>query len=190
MAKITVLGPVSPFRGGIARHTTRLARELTDDPGNDVSIFSFSSLYPGFLYPGQDDRDPEASPPEFASTHYCLNSVNPFSWGQTAKEILAQKPDLVIIPAWTFFVSPALGFIAKKLMSDGISVVQIVHNASDHETAGWKTALTRAQLKHASAYVTHNEQIADDIRKIDSQKPISRSARIPSMTIIRSLQAH
>ncbi len=166
MAKITVLGPVSPFRGGIARHTTRLARELAENGGHEVTIFSFSSLYPKLLYPGQDDRDPNAKAPDFAPTIFSLSSVNPFSWSKTASAIADSRPDLVVIPAWTFFVAPALGWIAKKLRNKGNKIVQVVHNASDHESAGWKTGLMRSQLKQATAFVTHNDQIADAIQSL------------------------
>jgi len=173
MAKITVLGPVSPYRGGIARHTTRLAREFAKNDVHDVVIYSFSSLYPKTLYPGQDDRDAEALPPDFAPTHFSLDSVNPLSWRKTAQMVKAEEPDIVIIPAWTFFVSPALGWIAKELGKNRVKVIQIVHNASDHETSRWKTRFTRAQLSHATAFVTHNDQIAADIRSMISGAQIS-----------------
>ena len=166
MAKISVLGPVSPFRGGIARHTTRLARELAENLDHDVSIFSFSSLYPKLLYPGQDDRDQDASTPNFAPIRCIISSINPLSWTKAVEAIAAEKPDFVVLPAWTFFVSPALGQIAKKLRQRGIKIVQIVHNASDHESTEWKTLLTRYQLAQSDALVTHNDQIASDIRAI------------------------
>jgi glycosyltransferase involved in cell wall biosynthesis len=174
--KIVVLGPVAPFRGGIARHTSRLAQQFASNPDHEVSICSFSKLYPKILYPGQNDRDPDASPPHFASTHYGLNSANPFSWHQLNQRIQSQNPCIVVMPAWTFFVSPALGWIAKRLRRNGIKVVQIVHNASDHETSIWKTALSMGQLKHADGYIVHNRQVAKELQTLLPDAKITISA--------------
>jgi D-inositol-3-phosphate glycosyltransferase len=164
--KIVVLGPVAPFRGGIARHTSRLAQQFASNIDHEVSIFSFSKLYPKILYPGQNHRDHEASPPSFAPTYYVLESANPFSWNDLNQRIQSQDPCLVVMPAWTFFVSPALGWIAKRLRRNGIKVVQIVHNASDHETSLWKTALSIRQLKHADGYIVHNGKVAKELRAL------------------------
>ena len=49
---VAIVGPVSPYRAGIAYCTTRLAREL------DADVISFRRQYPKHFYPGGDDIDP------------------------------------------------------------------------------------------------------------------------------------
>ncbi len=78
--RICIIGPVTPFRSGIARHTTAIARELARREKIDVSVMSFSRQYPRFLYPGDDDHDPEAQPPDGIDIDFCLDSINPLSW--------------------------------------------------------------------------------------------------------------
>ena len=49
--KVALVGPTHPYKGGVAAHTTALAHELTD-AGHDVTLVSWSHLYPSALYPG------------------------------------------------------------------------------------------------------------------------------------------
>ena len=53
--KIAVIGPVPPFRSGVAKHTGELAKALSAH--GEVRTVSFSRQYPGLLFPGEDDRD-------------------------------------------------------------------------------------------------------------------------------------
>ena len=55
--KITVVGPVFPYRGGIAHYNTLLIQNLKAR-GHAVQIISFKRQYPAWLYPGESDRDP------------------------------------------------------------------------------------------------------------------------------------
>jgi hypothetical protein len=54
--KLTVVGPTHPFRGGISHYTSLLVRTLRRR--HEVQFLSFSRQYPGWLYPGNNDRDP------------------------------------------------------------------------------------------------------------------------------------
>ena len=164
--RVSIIGPVQPFRSGIARHTTALARELAGRPDVEVAIVSFARQYPGFLYPGESEIDPNAHPPEGIETDFCLDSINPLSWRAAARKALSGKPDLAVIPAWTFFLAPCLGFIARALRRRGVPVAMIVHNAEDHEAARWKTALSHFQLRQASRFLTHNGAIAADLQRL------------------------
>lgn len=158
--KVLIVGPVAPFRSGIARHTTALAREISSRPNANVSIISFSRQYPKSLYPGESDRDPVGNPPIGIPTSFCLDAVNPFSWREAATKALRERPDVAIVPAWTFFVAPALAYVARVLRRQGIPVVTIVHNAEDHEAAYWKALLSGLQLGQSTRFVTHNVNLA------------------------------
>lgn len=161
---IAIIAPIAPFRGGIARHSQRLAQQLVDE-GHEVRLFSFARLYPKLLYPGADDRDPAASPPEFGAPDYGIDSINPLSWQRTAERIMASGARVAVIPSWTFFVAPALGWIARALQRRGVHVIQIVHNAADHEGAAWKSAVQAYQMRAADRYVVHNQPSADALRR-------------------------
>lgn len=170
--RILLLAPVVPFRGGVARHSSALARALARAPGIDLVVESFGRLYPRILYPGFDDRDPDLHPPAGLSIRYDLDSVNPLSWRRAVTRIVAHRPALVAIPAWTFFVAPALATIAHALRRHGIPVVQVVHNVADHDGALWKHWVSRWQLDAADAYITHGEALADQLRSVAAGRPV------------------
>ena len=82
--KIAILSPFFPYRGGIAQFSELLYRGLSGN--NEVKAFSFTTLYPNFLFPGKSQYVPDN---EYSDIESCrtLNSINPFSYIKTAKEI-------------------------------------------------------------------------------------------------------
>jgi Glycosyltransferase len=169
---IIILAPVAPFRGGIARHSSSLARALARTPGINLIVESFERLYPRLLYPGLDDRDRNQAALKDLTIRYDLDTLDPLSWRRAVTRISAHRPKLVVIPAWTFFVSPGLAAIARALRRRGIPVVQIVHNIVDHEGVWWKRWLCERQLQAADIYITHGEALADQLRTIAAERPV------------------
>ena len=55
---IVLVGPIAPYRGGIAQYNTALFREFVANYGTGGLCFSFSRQYPAWLYPGNSDLDP------------------------------------------------------------------------------------------------------------------------------------
>ena len=159
--RITIVGPVTPYRSGVAKHTTELARALAADGGYDLQVLSFSRLYPSWLFPGSDDRAPDGGPPDDFPVDFVLDSINPLTWRRAANRIRRHRPDILIQPAWTFFLAPCFGWIARACRRHGGDVVQVVHNVVDHEAAGWKSRLSWYQLNSASRFVTHGAALAD-----------------------------
>jgi hypothetical protein len=51
MSKVVIIGPAHPLRGGLASFNERLARQFMSE-GDEVTIYTFSLQYPGFLFPG------------------------------------------------------------------------------------------------------------------------------------------
>lgn len=49
--KIAILSPFYPYRGGLAQLNARLYTELSRQ--NEVKAFTFTTLYPDFLFPGK-----------------------------------------------------------------------------------------------------------------------------------------
>ncbi|TCD15136.1 glycosyltransferase [Oricola cellulosilytica] len=171
--KIAIIGPVLPLRSGIARHTTALARELAGRNGITVSIISFARQYPRFLYPGADDTLRDARLPHDLDASRELDSINPLTWRRVIARVLSDRPDLVVIPAWTFFLAPCLGFIARSLRRQGVPVAMIVHNAEDHEAAAWKRAFSRFQLRQAGFFMTHNASVKASLERLVPGRPVS-----------------
>jgi glycosyltransferase involved in cell wall biosynthesis len=167
---VTFIAPISPFRGGIARHSEALARALNANDQVALEVESFSRLYPSMFYPGQSDRDPTRRVDFSFPVRYSLDTLNPLTWTK-AIERISNRSALVVIPAWTFFVAPALGFIARKLRKRGVTVAMMVHNVSDH---GGRRLGARAldwQLAAADYFVVHTSHLAENLRKAGRDQP-------------------
>ncbi|GJL95338.1 MAG: glycosyl transferase [Hyphococcus sp.] len=161
---MAIIGPVEPFRGGIAKHTTQLARSLNAMPNIDLRVVSFSQLYPSWLYPGESDLDNSSQRPGDLTIDYMLHALNPISWRRVAHDLNNWGVEEIIIPAWTFFVAPCLGMIARQCKKNGAHVSMVVHNSSDHEDAKWKTAFNAYQLSGADSFLTHNVALAEALK--------------------------
>ena len=55
MNKIILIGPVNPYRGGIAHFLTTFSSYMSKI--SDIQIISFKRLYPKFLYPGKFQKE-------------------------------------------------------------------------------------------------------------------------------------
>lgn len=165
MKNVAIIGPVEPYRSGVAKHTTQVALELNCREDIALTVYSFKRLYPALLFPGADDKDASSQVPESLTCNLLLDAVNPLTWLSVVKQLKKNKTDIVVIPAWTFFVAPCLGYIAHQCKKQGIDVITIVHNAFDHEAGNIKNALMRYQLKGSNKFLVHNQSLANDIKQ-------------------------
>ncbi len=162
--RVVLIGPVLPFRGGIAQHTTRLHRALAGLA--ERTTLSFSRQYPTLLFPGASDRDPEYEEYREAGVEYRIDSLNPLSWRMAMRRALAFGPDTVILPWWTVYWAPCFRYLARALARHGVEVVFFCHNVTDHEGAAWKTWLTRMTLRHGHRFVVHTHADRERLERL------------------------
>ena len=160
--RVVVLGPMQPYRGGIAHHTTAMFDALR--ARSEAMAVSYTRLYPSWLYPGSNTKESDKAELSDPECYYLLDSINPMTWGRVTKHICSFSPDLIVIPWWTFFLAPCLGQIARKLRSRGIHVRFLCHNVSDHSPRLWKAFLTRCALRSGSSYIVQSHAEADQLR--------------------------
>lgn len=153
--RIAIIGPVLPFRGGIAQHTTMLARTLRKQA--EARTYSFSRQYPARIFPGDSDRDPDHAAESEPGTAYLIDTVNPLTWGPVAADIVRWRPDLVVLPWWHVYFAPLFLYLTTCLRRSGIPIVYLCHNVVEHETASWRRALTKRVLGRADGFVVHTE---------------------------------
>ena len=179
--KVTLIAPIAPFRGGIARHSSAVAQALQSRPEINFEVESFVRLYPTYLYPGESDRDNIMDSDIHFSfrTRYALDAINPLTWNEAAGRITKFPRTVAIMPVWTFFLAPALGWITHRLRRKAVTVVMIVHNATDHESSYWKSRLLNWQLAAADGFITHTDDLAQQLRKAGHAQPISVSPHPP-----------
>lgn len=149
--KFVLVGPVYPYRGGIAHYTTMLARTLAKRC-SQLHVVSFRRQYPRWLYPGKSDRDPSQEPLR-VNAEYLLDPFYPWTWWQTAHRIAEWKPDVVILQWWTTFWAPAFGTLAFLLRRRGVKVLFVIHNVMPHEPRPWDRWLVRLALRQGHHFL-------------------------------------
>lgn len=170
--RIIIVGPAYPYRGGIADFNERLAREFVSE-GHEVTIYTFTLQYPGFLFPGKTQYA-EGPAPEGLHIVRKVNSVNPFNWLKVGREIRRQRPDMVMIRFWLPFMAPCLGTIARVVRRDKhIKVVALLDNVVPHEKRIGDKVFARYMIKSVGGYVAMSEAVLADAKSFDDTKPLA-----------------
>lgn len=164
MKRLGLIGPLLPYRGGIAHHTTMLHRSLSSRA--HLLTISFKRLYPGWLYPGRSDREPGYEGHREGNVKYLIDSLNPLTWLKTCRMLVNHAPQMVIFPWWTAYWAPCFGFMASYLRRRKIEVLFICHNVVDHESAPWKRPLSRVGLSGGDYFAVHTKSDAEALRAL------------------------
>lgn len=169
MAKVIIIGPAHPLRGGLATFDHRLAKAFMD-AGFDTAIWSFSLQYPSFLFPGKSQFTDEPAP-ENITIHTRINSINPLNWAKVGREIGKENADLIIVRYWLPFMGPALGTILRKIRRNRKSkIICIADNIIPHEKRPGDIPFTKYFVKTCHAFITMSEKVLQDLRTF-TQKP-------------------
>ncbi len=167
-ARVAIVGPVFPFRAGIAYCTTRLAEELRKrgisdtrhpNPDSRVDVISFSRQFPKRFYPGGDDIDPTLPRADAA---FIVDVMNPFTWLRAGWRL--RRYDAVIFVWWVWLFAPAYRLMIAMLRRRTTVILQC-HNVGDKEPAAWKRWLTNRVLRRADVLVVHARTEADEAWK-------------------------
>jgi glycosyltransferase involved in cell wall biosynthesis len=156
--RLALIGPVHPYRGGIAHYTTMLCRALRQR-GHEVLPVSFRRQYPSWLFPGRTDRDPSKEPLKVLDARFWIDSLNPLTWLVTFLRVRSYAPDVLIMQWWTAYWAPAwftLGLLNRLFA--GIPLVYICHNVMPHEERCCDQALSRLALRWGSSFIVQSNR--------------------------------
>lgn len=159
--RIAVVGPTHPIKGGVAVHTTELAHHLRA-AGHDVTLVSWSQLYPTRLYPGETTvptEQPEVTP--FPATTRPLHWARPLGWRRAGRELAAY--DLVLVVHVIPQVVPAHLTLIRAATAGPTPprIVALVHNVLPHEPKPGDESLMRAFLTRVDGVIVHTKQQAN-----------------------------
>lgn len=174
--RIALIGPVYPYRGGIAHYTTRLAQTLRER-GHDLLLVSFSRQYPRWLFPGQSDRDPSADPIRVEDAHYWIDSLNPLTWFVTLWRVLRYRPQLLILQWWTTFWVPVwlvIGGLYRLLCRQPLLI--LCHNVLPHEAKPGSRCLARLILRLATQIIVQSDEEKERLMQL---LPGARASVVP-----------
>lgn len=163
--KVAVIGPTHPYKGGVAAHTTTLAHQLAE-AGHDVTLVSWSHLYPSRLYPGEQ-AVPGGAPdvPPFPRTVRALSWARPDTWVRTGRRLRAFDAVVVVhvipavVPAHLALLRAA-GVGRTSSTGQGPRSVVIAHNVMPHESHPGDSALMRSLFSRVDAVLVHSAEQA------------------------------
>lgn len=162
MKKIVVIGPVYPYKGGIAHYTSLMYKALKKK--FDTVLVSYSMQYPKILFK-KPQKDYNNDTFKIDEANYWINTANPFSCICSALRIKKEKPDLVIFQWWHPYFAPcyrlmelALGKNVKKLF--------VCHNVFPHERFPMDRFLAKMVLKHGNYFITQSKDDTKDLISI------------------------
>ncbi|MCH5597670.1 glycosyltransferase [Niabella ginsengisoli] len=170
MAKVIIIGPAHPLRGGLATFNHRLAKEFIA-MGHECSICSFSLQYPSALFPGKTQYTDEPAP-ENIKIKSEINSVNPLNWLKVGTKLKNQKPDIIVVRYWLPFMGPALGTILRQVRKNKhTKIICIADNIIPHEKRPGDMQFTKYFVKACDGFVTMSDKVLSDLRTFTTSKP-------------------
>ena len=178
LKKIVLIGPVYPYKGGIAHYTGLMYRALSKK--YDTAMVSYKMQYPKILF-RKEQRDYSNDTFKVDGTKFWLHTANPLNWLQTANKINRLQPDMVIIQWWHPYFAPCYQSLCRHLQS---KIVFVCHNVFPHERFPMDRALTKGTLKRGDAFIVHSQKDETDLKSI-LQTPVCCRTVLPSYNAFR-----
>lgn len=174
--KVAVIGPTHPYKGGIAQHTTELARRLADG-GHDVVLHSWKAQYPQRLYPGKMTvSDAERDVADFDRVERRLAWYSPWSWVRTGRRL--RDADLVLVAHSNPFQIPHHWTVLRSIgrRPQGQARVMVAHNVVPHDASPMQERAVRLLAGSVDHVVVHS---ADEARRAATLLPNVPHTQLP-----------
>lgn len=159
--KMMLIGPVYPYKGGIAHYTSLLCQALRKK--HDVVMISYKMQYPKLLFK-KEQRDYSNRSFEVEGTRYWLNTANPVNILITAHKIKKEKPDAVILQWWHPYFAPCYYLLSLCLKK--IPLIFTCHNVFPHERFPLDRFLTKLVLKKGNGFIVQSHLDEADLLTI------------------------
>jgi glycosyltransferase involved in cell wall biosynthesis len=182
------------LRGGIATTTTALVQALKER-GHQVLFLTPTRQYPRLLYPGADERDPEACP-QIDGALALFAPFEPWTWPRARRQALNFDADAWIIPYWTWAWAPFWRYLLRGTAAGGGSgsrrgaarppAIAVVHNLHDHGAGAIRRWVAPQVLSRCQGFLTHAEVLKMTLQDIFPEAPLAAYA-LPAVTSQRPL---
>src|SRR5687768_3841130 len=184
--RVVVIGPLPPWRGGIAQYNSQLVTALRRRV-SQVDAYSFKRQYPKWLYPGRSDRVQDQGDDHELEAQFTIDSLDPRTWRRTGTLIVGSDPDLVVIHWWTVFWALCFGSLIRQLRASGCRVAMVCHNVTDHGGGRMAALISRGVQSLADAYLVHSSRDKEVLVARTSSKPVAAHP-IPAYTLYPQAQ--
>ncbi len=159
--KFVLIGPVYPYKGGIAHYTGLLYRALCKTYA--VEMISYKMQYPKLLLK-REQKDYTNDSFQVKEAKFLINTANPLNWLRTAGQIKGMSAQTVLMEWWHPYFAPCYFVLAKLLHRS--KLIFICHNVFPHERFPFDRKLTRLVLKQGDGFILHSQTEAQDLLSI------------------------
>jgi glycosyltransferase involved in cell wall biosynthesis len=130
--KLAIISPYPPIKGGISKETEIIYSNIKSI--YNVTVISFSRLYPNFLYPSDSQYDNTIKNDD-SNIRYDIDILNPSTWIKAANHIIKNDFTHVVFRYWNPFFIPLYLYINWKIKSKklNIKISCICDNIFPHE---------------------------------------------------------
>ena len=131
--KLAIISPYPPIKGGISKETEIIYSNIKSK--YNVTIISFSRLYPDFLYPSDSQYD-DSMIIDDSRIRYDIDILNPITWSKTVNHIINNDFTHVVFRYWNPFFIPLYLYINWKIKSkrSNVKISCICDNIFPHES--------------------------------------------------------
>lgn len=96
-----------------------------------------------------------------------MDSLNPWTWVQTANAVAAGKPDVVIFKYWHPFFAPCYAALASRIRHTcSARILFVCDNILPHERFPGSVALTRLAFRYAHAFIVLSRTVQNDLLQL------------------------
>ena len=176
-ARIAIVGPAYPLRGGNALFVAHLYENLKRD--QDAYVVSFKRLYPSLLFPGKTQLNLSRDPVKSTPSRQLIDSIDPFSWGRAVNWIAQPKrrPDLVIFVWWNPLFGICYGEMARMLKRRArAGIVFVCENVVSHENRAVDQFLTKFALSKADYFLALSGVVGRRLQSLFPTTPLRQAA--------------
>ena len=168
--KFLVFSAAYPYRGGISDSTHSLCNELIKS-GVNTEVWTFSLLYPSFLFPGKSQYSNEGYVQNFKITRV-INTINPINWVRVSKMANKIMPESIILRYWSPILALPYFFIGLFL-DKHIKVIGLVDNWDNHEKVPLEKLLRNFYLNTCNIFISLSENVGGQLRRSTTKKVLS-----------------
>lgn len=159
--KMILIGPVYPYKGGIAHHTSLLCKALREH--HDVEMITYKVQYPRLLFK-KEQKDFGNKSFAVDNTHYLIHTANPLNLIRSAAKIKKMNADLIILQWWHPYFAPCYYILTKLLKKS--KILFICHNVFPHERFPMDHFLSKMALRQGDYFVVQSHQDEKDLLSI------------------------
>lgn len=171
LKRIVVIGPVYPYKGGIAHYTGLMVKALKKE--FETITVSYKMQYPKLLF-RKEQKDYSNKTFEIPDAQFLLHTANPFNILKTAQTINKMQPDFVIVQWWHPYFAPCYQILLGALKN--CKIMFVCHNVLPHERFPMDRMLTKNTLKKGQYCLVHSKEDEKNLLEI-----------LPDMKYIRSV---